>query len=67
MDEHPEEDALVTSLDGKVVLDVTVNLAMEVVTLGLGVLGGVDLSPHGARELAKQLQVAADVVSSEAH
>ena len=66
MEEQPDDDALVTSLDGKVVLDVTVDLAMEVVTLVLGILGAVDLSPRGARELAKQLQVAADVVSGEA-
>jgi hypothetical protein len=60
MSEHPEEDALITSLDGKQ-LDVMIDIDQEIVTMVIDGLGQVALTPQGARRFADQLVSATGV------
>lgn len=57
----PDEDALVTALDGRR-LDVSINAEEETVLLIVEPLGRVELTPNGARAYAAVLVAAADVV-----
>ena len=57
----PDEDALVTALDGRR-LDVSINAEEETVLLIVEALGSVELTPSGARAYAAVMVAAADVV-----
>jgi hypothetical protein len=57
----PDDDALVTALDGRR-LDVSINVEAETVVLNVEALDRVELTPNGARAYAAVLIAAADVV-----
>jgi hypothetical protein len=57
----PDDDALVTALDGRR-LDVSINVEAETVVLNVEALDRVELTPNGARAYAAVLVAAADVV-----
>jgi hypothetical protein len=56
--QRPDDDPLVTTLDGRM-LDVTIDVQAETVTLTGWALGEVTLTPAGAIEYAQQIAAAA--------
>ena len=55
---HPEDDALVTAMDGRR-LDVRIDIERELVQLTVEGTTLVELTPSGARSLAAELRGAA--------